>query len=539
MHQPDRELGPPGRQRLRHRRGRAEVRLLRFLDHGQDDVRLPAVGALLPHEVENLLPLARGPEGGADGASPGRPLPKRRDVEIAVQRERERARDRRRGEQQDVGGGALPDEGGPLLHAETMLLVDDHEPQPPERDALLHEGMGANSQSRLSRGEPGAHRRLLGRSLTAEKQLGADAQRLEQHGERGGMLLRQQLGRRHQRGLEVVLHRQQHGEERHHRLAGPHVAHQQPVHAVGRGHVGGDLAEGALLIRREGPGQRLPEPARQVALHLEGDTDSLALGHGPRPDQHQLEVEQLVERQSAASPLGLLDRGRPVHRSQRLGQGGQSGGGAHRLGHRIARQCDERIEVPLDQSPDDPVAQSFGRGVDRQDLARGQRIRLTLGFGEHDVLPWSELPPMIETYGARHQQCLSHLDRPIEKRLARPHAFEHTTVIAQHGMKDSEPPPGRNHAFRHHSPDARHLLADFGAGEWCHGRRVDVSVGEVPEQVLRGADAEPLELLGAPLADPLEELDGRVQTHPGRGSGTWSGRGCLGHGPEGSLGSRV
>ena len=46
-------------------------------------------------------------------------------------------------------------------------------------------------------------------------------------------------------------------------------------------------------------------------------------------------------------------------------------------------------------------------------------------------------------------------------------------------------------------------------------------MGEVPEEVLRGADAEPLELLGAALADALEELDGGVEAE-GAG-GRWVG----------------
>ena len=79
------------------------------------------------------------------------------------------------------------------------------------------------------------------------------------------MLLGQELGRRHERRLEVVLHRQQHGEQRHDGLAGPHVAHEQAVHPVGRGHVGGDLAQRALLVAGELPGKRSPQPGGEVA----------------------------------------------------------------------------------------------------------------------------------------------------------------------------------------------------------------------------------------------------------------------------------
>ena len=66
------------------------------------------------------------------GAPPRRTVPERGDVEVAVERERQRARNRRGGEQQDVGCGALADQGRPLLDAEAVLLVDDDEAQPAE-----------------------------------------------------------------------------------------------------------------------------------------------------------------------------------------------------------------------------------------------------------------------------------------------------------------------------------------------------------------------------------------------------------------------
>ncbi len=185
--------------------------------------------------------------------------------------------------------------------------------------------------------------------------------------------------------------------------------------------------------------------------------------------------------------------------------------------------------MPLDQAPDDPVTQPFGRGIDRQHLAGGQRIGLALRLGEHDVFPRGELPPVVESDGTRHQEGLAHLDGPIEECLSGPDALQHAAVVAQHRVEDPQPAPGGDDAFRDDPPDAGHLQADLGPRERCDGRSIDISVREVPEEVLRGADADPLELLGAPLADPLEELDRHVQTHRGRGSSTWSRSGCRGH----------
>ncbi len=76
-----------------------------------------------------------------------------------------------------------------------------------------------------------------------------------------------------------------------------------------------------------------------------------------------------------------------MHRAQRLRQRRQPGRAAERLGQRIFGQRDERIEVPLDQRPDDAVAEPFGCGIDRQDLAGRERVGLAVGLRQHHVFP--------------------------------------------------------------------------------------------------------------------------------------------------------
>ena len=121
---------------------------------------MPGLGA---HELEHPLPLRRGPDRGPDRAAARRPLPQGRHVEVAIERERQRARNRRGGEQQHVGRRALADQRRPLLDAEAVLLVDDDQAQPLERHALLHQRVGADHEPRLPAGEPPADRLLLGR----------------------------------------------------------------------------------------------------------------------------------------------------------------------------------------------------------------------------------------------------------------------------------------------------------------------------------------------------------------------------------------
>ncbi len=61
--------------------------------------------------------------------------------------------------------------------------------------------------------------------------------------QRAVVLLRQHLGRRHQRRLRAGLDRAQHGEQRHQRLAGADIALQQPQHPARRRQVGVDLGQ--------------------------------------------------------------------------------------------------------------------------------------------------------------------------------------------------------------------------------------------------------------------------------------------------------
>ncbi len=246
-----------------------------------------------------------------------------------------------------------------------MLLVDDDQPEPPKRGAVLQQGVGTDSEPRLARGEPLSHGGLLHRREPAQQQLGADAQRLHQLRQCDGVLLGQQLGRRHERRLVVVLDRQQHGEQRHHRLAGSHVAHEQSVHPLRSGHVGRDLAERLLLVLRERPREAFPEASGELALDLEGHAGAGPLGDRPRSNQHQLKVQQLVEREAPPSLLRLGDGPGAVHHAQCVGQRRQTGRAADALGHDVGRGADERVEVPVHQPADHLVAQALGRRVDR------------------------------------------------------------------------------------------------------------------------------------------------------------------------------
>ena len=81
----------------------------------------------------------------------GRQLADQRDVQVAEDRQRDRARNGRRRHHQVVRIGPQLANAGALMHAELVLLVDDHQPQPGELHALLHQRLRADHQVDLAR----------------------------------------------------------------------------------------------------------------------------------------------------------------------------------------------------------------------------------------------------------------------------------------------------------------------------------------------------------------------------------------------------
>jgi hypothetical protein len=111
--------------------GEVEFGLVVFcaFDDGIDDVGLMAPGDLLADEIPDLRRALIAGLAGDDGRSPGGQLVEHAEVEVAVERERQGARDGRRGHHQDIGlgGGGLLHQAKTLQHAEAVLLVDDDE----------------------------------------------------------------------------------------------------------------------------------------------------------------------------------------------------------------------------------------------------------------------------------------------------------------------------------------------------------------------------------------------------------------------------
>ena len=90
------------RKMLVHFLGRLHGLRFRFLDHRIHDIGLPAFVDLLFQKAVNALDVIGGDVLGDDGLAAGRQLIDDGDIQIAVDGERQRARNRRRGHHQHV-----------------------------------------------------------------------------------------------------------------------------------------------------------------------------------------------------------------------------------------------------------------------------------------------------------------------------------------------------------------------------------------------------------------------------------------------------
>ena len=216
------------------------------LDQRAHPVDLRALGELRAQALDQPLDGTRRESACVTiGLRPGRLLGELRDVEVAVVRHQQRARDRRRRHDQHVGAAAaaLGLQRQALVHAEAVLLVDDGEGQVLEHHVGLEQRVRADEDVDLA-APPAARaaRRARGPSRGPSAGQGAGRRLVGERRDGVGMLARQHLGRRHQRGLRAGLDRDRHGHQRDDRLAGADIALQQAQHAARRAHVLGDLA---------------------------------------------------------------------------------------------------------------------------------------------------------------------------------------------------------------------------------------------------------------------------------------------------------
>ena len=200
----------------------------------------------------------------------------------------------------------------PLLDAEAVLLVDNRHGEVVEPDSCLDQCMRADDDVGLGR------KVALSLRRGARQQRARDAERAARLVEREEVLFRQRLGRRHQRALATRLYRTEQRVQRDDGLARADVALQQALHRDGSREIGVDLGDRTLLVLGQLERQHVAVAGDELSRRGQLRRNlRLALATALR--EADLQQEQLVEREPAATTLGLVERARPVQRPERVG----------------------------------------------------------------------------------------------------------------------------------------------------------------------------------------------------------------------------
>ena len=264
-------------------------------------IGLPPCAHLLFHKAVHGLALCLRHIARGDGLAPGRQFIEHRNIQIAVEDQRQRARDGCCAHDERVGILAFRADRRPLAHTEAVLLIRDHHAGIPEQDAFGKQRVRADDGKRVPRADRFTRRVVLLLFHAAPKQAGFLAEHAL-HGRK--VLLREDLRRRHQHSLKPVLHRGVHHKKRDGCFSAPHIALQEAVHLAAVRHFPGNFLHRPQLCAGGRKGEQLQE-AFENALHAE---HSALLGKPltPQHGKHQRKQQHVLKGKA------VLRRGKPL-----------------------------------------------------------------------------------------------------------------------------------------------------------------------------------------------------------------------------------
>ena len=264
---------------------------------------MPARFELAAEKSEHLRKLRLFAHGRDDFPAVRRHFIDDRHVEVAVNSHRERARNGRRGHDEDIRRGLAHGKAGALRHTELMLFVDHHEAEVLERDAFVKQRVRPDDDVRrvvvtTTRDARGPKIQQRQRSALFLARSGAKgdphSQWLEPAAKNGVMLLGQYLRRGHKRGLKTGFDRQKHRRDRHDGFAGTDVALKQAIHGMFTRKIAPQFFDHAHLRIREIERQTAEKFLHQRAVTAMRLSAPQRRGRAPRRDQH-LHAEKFGE----------------------------------------------------------------------------------------------------------------------------------------------------------------------------------------------------------------------------------------------------
>ena len=327
----------------------------------------------------------KGHDAGLDRLAARRLLGELRDIHVAIDGQRQGARNRRRRHHQQVGDAArLGLKRQPLMHAEAVLLVDDHEAQVVEGDVLLEQRMGADENVDLARrqrvrGSSSRGCALLAPGQQRDAHAGGLAASFDSVASAGAPGFRSAPSAPPARRSRPP----RQGQQRDHGLARADIALQQPQHPLGRGHVAQDVVHGVGLRIGEAVGQGredlradCPVAAQRAALRRASDWRGPARGQAGSPaTRHRQGGGGRGLGTKGGGGLGMV-QGAAVQRRRQARRGA---GGRQRPA--IPAEPASCSIAGTDGLGQDLSRKAFGQGIDRLD--ERQPVEL---LGRDDVI---------------------------------------------------------------------------------------------------------------------------------------------------------
>jgi hypothetical protein len=152
---------------------------------------------------------------------------------------------------------------------------------------------------------------------------------------------------------------------------------------------------------------------------------------------HELEEEELVERQAPAAHVSFAHALRPVQKAQGIREPRQAEvpqvAGVEVFV--LVRPLEKRRKVPLEDPAQHPLRHLFTRRIRDED--RPGALRLLPTPGQHRVFPGLQLPAVEEPDRAGDQQHVTLSKLAVEPRLAGPRHRDHPRLVLEHRLEDA------------------------------------------------------------------------------------------------------
>ncbi len=218
-----------------------------------------------------------------------------------------------------------------------------------------------------------------------------------------------------------------------------------------------------------------------------------------RPGEREPEDEELVEGEPGAPHLGLRERGRSVHRGERIGAEREPPGREHGRGQVLSDGPHEGEHVTVEVAKP-PLGDFLGRRVHGRE-ANGLGSTVEVVGGDREAVP-------VRTPADTDRRARGQLAG--EPGLVEPRRLDLARVVRHTRREDLEPaaPPARRGADHSFDDD---LLVSEEIADALARRRLLVPPRRLPEHVAHGREAEPGETAGHRRPDALERLDGGVE----------------------------